>query len=407
MNLVKRNTKTAVVLLLSLLLTLCMGAFMTVRAETADQDSLVGYYHTESIMGISAETMAMLTEAESVDEVRKLFTADIRSDGTCILSSDGDESVMFWNLDGTKLVFSAEKVPAADTPVLEGTVDGDTISMDFDGIGLVLKKFDRNAAGPGAFIGTGKQETGNTETGNTAAVSAAEVPGVYFLDGLLGMDLETYASITGEDVEEAKKSWVLDLRSDGSGIFTIDGDSANVNWTAENATVTLIETADGKTETKPCTLEDGRLTLEFDGAQVNLKKDGTAEVAVGQTETEAQTQTGAQTQVQTQAQAGATYADAGYYAIESFFEGAASYSKADLDAAGVVVDLTLRPDGTGTMTLINEVIPLTWQDGLIVLQQAGETEEIHYDCVNLGSKKTLLLQEDQDTMVFTYAGEAQ
>ena len=72
-----------------------------------------------------------------------------------------------------------------------------------------------------------------------------------------------------------------------------------------------------------------------------------------------------------------------------------------------MVDLTLRPDGTGTMTLINEMIPLTWQDGLIVLQQAGETEEIHYDCVNLGSKKTLLLQEDQDTMVFTYAGEAQ
>ena len=60
MRINKRYSKfTALVLFLSLMMTMLFGQVFTVRAETDPAKAALGLYRMESIMGISAETYAI------------------------------------------------------------------------------------------------------------------------------------------------------------------------------------------------------------------------------------------------------------------------------------------------------------------------------------------------------------
>ena len=94
--------------------------------------------------------------------------------------------------------------------------------------------------------------------------------GVYKVESLMGMTVEEFAEMLGEDVETTKDFMSIELKADGKATFTTEGEVEEVTWKLEGDKLTL--TADG--DTLEGTLKDGKITLGLEGEEIVLAKVG-------------------------------------------------------------------------------------------------------------------------------------
>ena len=90
--------------------------------------------------------------------------------------------------------------------------------------------------------------------------------GVYRLASIMGMSVEDAQELTGEDYTDYL---TVELMDGGKGKMTIEGEEYNVEWELEGDALTI--KADGDSVTG--TLEDGKITAEFEGVEVTFIKE--------------------------------------------------------------------------------------------------------------------------------------
>ncbi len=95
--------------------------------------------------------------------------------------------------------------------------------------------------------------------------------GVYKLSQLSTFSVEEYASMLDMELEEAKESMMVELKDDGSAVWTTDGEAESLKWKSEGETVTLFDNASD--DTIEGTFADGSLTFDFDGETVILTRE--------------------------------------------------------------------------------------------------------------------------------------
>ena len=373
----KKRRPFTLALVLALCLVFTAGAAKDTYAASYAMQQVSGYYRTESMMGISAETMATLMEYSSVEQAKDLFTLNLVQDGTCKFTTDGDTTDMYWNYDGTTFVLAGTPAPGAGDETITGSYADGIITLDIEGVELKLKK-----------EGAGTQEQPAELPKYNVPAAAGSAVGVYRLDGMFGLTIETYASIADLTVEQARNSWIMELKADGSGVITLDGDKADLKWEQDGSNIYLIEEATG--EKISGTIAGDKITLNFEGVNIDLKKDAPAEntnqgFSIGEMKPAAE----------------GTKGDAGIYDILTFFDEGVSYSREELLNAGVTIGLILKNDGTGTISMMGTDLPVTWTDGQITVYSDDGAETFAYETMTLGGQKCLLLQDGATTFTFS------
>ena len=134
--------------------------------------------------------------------------------------------------------------------------------MDIEGTELKLRKEGTAAA---AQTTTAAQGTGEPVP--------EDVSGVYRLNSLMGMDMQTYATLMGTTLENAANTWVMDMKPDGIAYMAVDGQIAMCRWVREGDKITLISVENGVEERLEGTLSGDRILLTVEGVEVALKRD--------------------------------------------------------------------------------------------------------------------------------------
>ena len=90
--------------------------------------------------------------------------------------------------------------------------------------------------------------------------------GVYNLESIMGMTIEDAQELTGEDYSEYLKVELLD---GGKGKMTVEGEEYNIKWSLDGTDITIEAGGDSVTGT----LENGKITAEFEGVEVTFVKE--------------------------------------------------------------------------------------------------------------------------------------
>ena len=258
MQINKRHSRfAALVLFLSLMMTMLFGQVFAVRADTDAEKAVQGLYRMESIMGISAETYA-LASGITVEEAKNYLMMELKEDGICVFTADKDQEAMFWRIEGQNFVLSAERNGEA---LISGTIQDGVATMDIEGMELKLRK----EAAPAA-------ET-TTDTQGQGGAIPEDISGVYRLNSIMGMDMQTYANLMGTSLEGATNTWVMDMKPDGTAYIAIDGSISAIKWVREGDKITLIAVEDGVEDKLEGTLSEDRILLNVEGVEVALKRD--------------------------------------------------------------------------------------------------------------------------------------
>ena len=258
MQINKRHSRfAALVLFLSLMMTMLFGQVFAVRADTDAEKAVQGLYRMESIMGISAETYA-IASGISVEEAKDFLSMELKEDGICVFTADKDAEAMFWRIEGQNFVLSAERNGEA---LISGTIQDGVATMDIEGMELKLRK----EAAPAA-------ET-TTDTQGQGGAIPEDISGVYRLNSIMGMDMQTYANLMGTSLEGATNTWVMDMKPDGTAYIAIDGSISAIKWVREGDKITLIAVEDGVEDKLEGTLSEDRILLNVEGVEVALKRD--------------------------------------------------------------------------------------------------------------------------------------
>ena len=259
MKINKRHSRfAALVLFLSLLMTLVFGQVFAVRADTDAEKAVQGLYRMESMMGISAETYA-IASGISVEEAKDFLSMELKEDGICVFTADKDAEAMFWRIEGQNFALSAERNGEA---LISGTIQDGLATMEIEGMELKLRK---EAAAPAA-------ETTTASKGQGEAIPE-DISGVYRLNSIMGMDMQTYANLMGTSLEGATNTWVMDMKPDGTAYIAIDGSISAIKWVREGDKITLIAVEDGVEDKLEGTLSEDRILLNVEGVEVALKRD--------------------------------------------------------------------------------------------------------------------------------------
>ena len=255
----KYSKFTALVLFLSLMMTLLFGQVLTVRAETDAAKAAMGLYRMESIMGISAETYA-IASGITVEEAKNFLSMELKEGGVCTFTADKDAETLFWRLEGAKFILSAEPNGEA---LISGTIQDSLATMDIEGMEVKLRK--EAAAAPEAKTTTASQGQGETVP--------KDISGVYRLNSIMGMDMQTYANLMGKSVESATNTWVMDMKPDGTAYIAIDGSISAIKWVREGDKITLIAVENGVEDKLEGKLSGDRILLNVEEIEVALKRD--------------------------------------------------------------------------------------------------------------------------------------
>lgn len=230
------------------------GADGTPQWDAAGAEAYTGTYYLSSMMGLSVEMLAALDDdPAAADQLKNLFILNILEDGTGSLSSDGDAISLIWNAAGDQITLVPPELADKEGETFTCTVNGGVITMDIDGLPIVLTK-----------EGTDVKEQPQAE----APVNDGVIPGTYKLHEVLGMSAAQYAALMGATLEEAQNVMVIELKEDGSGSLTADGEATPLTWTSQDNTILL--TSEG--ETISVTIESGILTMDLDGEVIKLGK---------------------------------------------------------------------------------------------------------------------------------------
>ena len=260
MRINKRYSKfTALVLFLSLLMTMLFGQVLAVRAETDPVKAAQGLYRMESIMGISAETYA-IASGITVEEAKNYLMMELKEGGACTFTADKDVENMYWRLEGANFVLSEQPNGAA---LITGTIQDGLATMDIEGMELKLRK--DTPAAPEAQTTTATQ-------GQEEAIPE-DISGVYRLNSIMGMDMQTYATLMGTTLENAANTWVMDMKPDGTAYMAVDGQISAIKWVREGDKITLIAVDNGVEDKLEGKLSGDRILLNVEEVEVALKRD--------------------------------------------------------------------------------------------------------------------------------------
>jgi len=110
------------------------------------------------------------------------------------------------------------------------------------------------------------------------ACGGKDYAGTYYLDSMKSggsnITLADYAKMMGISEDEARKAWVIELKSDGTCSIRIDGeDETTGTWKSSGSTVTITgKSADGSEDSSECTMDGDTLTLKTGDEEMVLKK---------------------------------------------------------------------------------------------------------------------------------------
>ena len=89
--------------------------------------------------------------------------------------------------------------------------------------------------------------------------------GTYKLDTIMGMDMQTAADILGQDMTDYLQ---IILKEKGKGTIVVEGEEYSMKWEAEGTTLKI----DDGSDSMEGTLEDGKISLVFEGSEVTFIK---------------------------------------------------------------------------------------------------------------------------------------
>ena len=89
--------------------------------------------------------------------------------------------------------------------------------------------------------------------------------GTYKVESLGGKTVEEYKEATGEDISD---QFQLELKKDGEGIVTVQGEETAITWKLDGEKLSLTEDGD----TLEAALKDGKVTMDLNGIEVVLAK---------------------------------------------------------------------------------------------------------------------------------------
>lgn len=251
---------------LCLVLSLVLMVFLGQVTAFAAADPNLGLYRMESMMGLSAETIAAVAEdGSTVEDIKNMFTVELQEGGKCVFVSDGEKVDVFWKMNGTELTLSDSPNPGAGDEVLKGTVENGYMTLVAEGIELKLKKEGGSAAAEAAAAA------------QAALKNKAEVPddisGVYRLNKIIGMDMGTYATLVGITPEQAANTMVMDMKADGTAYLAADGEVAMITWVRDGDKVALISWENGVEDRLDATLSGDTIIMNIDGSEIVMKRD--------------------------------------------------------------------------------------------------------------------------------------
>lgn len=94
------------------------------------------------------------------------------------------------------------------------------------------------------------------------------IEGSYKVKSVMGMDLEALASTLGQDVSEVEKMFSMELKSDGKGTITSQGETIDLTWKQNGNDLTItINGEDGK-----ATVNGNEITISEDGVEMVFVK---------------------------------------------------------------------------------------------------------------------------------------
>ena len=274
-----------------LALTACGGGSGSAPATTAAAEKAAPAETAAAAETPAAETKAAETKAAETPAETKAVAADVGhydiyeyeaggnkvSHEMLVQAGMGDTWLELYE-DGTgkmnlfqtplDLTWKPGEITVYGTSKYTYKLDGDTLSMDMQGVYYTMKKAGGEA---GAFAGS--QESSGSQTaaagsGDEEYVNDGTVEGLYSLYSMMGLSILEMSQAFEQTPEEVVKGMQLEIRGDGTGIFSTDGDGDEVNISIDGEKVVL----EAEGEEMEGTLKDGLLTLDFGGDEVILAR---------------------------------------------------------------------------------------------------------------------------------------
>jgi len=127
-----KRTAKILSLILAMVFLLALAACGGGGGADADDPNL-GVYKLQSLMGFSLEEYAEMMGV-TADEAADSMTLELKSGGKADWTIDGETQTLDWSLEGDALTFTD------GSETLEGTLADGTITMDMEGVEIVLAK---------------------------------------------------------------------------------------------------------------------------------------------------------------------------------------------------------------------------------------------------------------------------
>ena len=115
---------------------------------------------------------------------------------------------------------------------------------------------------------------GSKNSGGSGSLATPEpYLGVYKFSKMPGMTAQEYADLLEISLEEAQKFMILELKSGGQGILSVDEEAQDITWKVDGEKFTLTaKDENGQDDTVEGTIKDGVITLDLEGEFIELSK---------------------------------------------------------------------------------------------------------------------------------------
>ena len=114
---------------------------------------------------------------------------------------------------------------------------------------------------------------GGKSGGGSGSVANDPLLGTYKFSKMGNMPVQEYAELLELSLEEAQKFMIIELKSDGKGTLSVEGEVQNITWKTEGEKFTLTAKDENDQEdTVEGTIKDGVITLDLEGEFIELSK---------------------------------------------------------------------------------------------------------------------------------------
>ena len=150
-------------------------------------------------------------------------------------------------------------------------VEGDTLNLDMQGVYYTMKKAgsaQSASARSEESAGGAAEQTALSASGDEEYINDGTVEGLYQLYSMMGMSIMEMSQAFEQTPEEVVKGMEVEIKGDGTAIFSTDGEGDEVNITIDGEKVVM----EAEGEELEGTLKDGLLILDIGGEEVTLAR---------------------------------------------------------------------------------------------------------------------------------------